>query len=162
MVQEYSVAPSKPGVTKVRRITKRRNLQAASLVVLMVTLFGLGLLSVFVRCQVAVLGYKIVQLKQEVADLDQENRRLELRIAELSSPSRIETLAVTQLGMCKPDKMQTVALKEQTPPATVIANSHREDSEGVAENRERPMEKLYRAIVRLGSTASKKTLGMMD
>ncbi|HOV42792.1 MAG TPA: cell division protein FtsL [Syntrophothermus lipocalidus] len=159
MVQGYPVRAGVPVVTKVRRITKRRNLQSVRLIAIIAALFGLGLLAVFIRCQLAVLGYQIVELKQEIADLDQQNRHLELRIAELSSPSRIETLAVTKLGMCKPDEVQVVALKEEVPVVPVESLS-RPKTVGQAE--EKPLEKLYRVVVKLGSSASKKTLGMID
>ncbi len=161
MVQGYPATRSGPAVTKVRKVTRRRNLRSVSLVSVMLILFGLSLLSVFLRCQIAVTGYKIVHLKQEVADLDKETKRLELRIAELSSPARVETVAVTRLGMCKPDKIQTIAFKEEAS-SVASAASRIEDAQGLSEKQEKPMEKLYRVIVRLGSTASKSTLGMMD
>lgn len=50
----------------------------------------------------AMRGYELVQLRQQAAQLDRENRGLELEIAALKAPQRIRELAANRLGMVVP------------------------------------------------------------
>ena len=50
----------------------------------------------------AMRGYELVQLRQQAIQLEQENKGLELKIAELKAPQRIKDLATNELGMVVP------------------------------------------------------------
>lgn len=50
----------------------------------------------------ATRGYELVQTKQKAAQLENENRQLELQIAQLRSPSRIRDYATEHLDMVVP------------------------------------------------------------
>jgi len=47
-------------------------------------------------------GYGLVELKNQIAQLERDNERLRLDIAKMKSPQRIQQIAITQLGMVKP------------------------------------------------------------
>lgn len=48
-------------------------------------------------------GYDLVKVKSQTAQLERENERLRLEIAELKSPQRIQRIAVSDLGMIVPE-----------------------------------------------------------
>ena len=47
-------------------------------------------------------GYTLLETRQKADQLEQENERLKIEIAQLKSPSRIESIAVDRLGMRVP------------------------------------------------------------
>jgi len=58
----------------------------------------------------AMTGYKIATLKQEINTMQTENKRLELKLHRLKSLDRIEQIATTKLGMTKPDKFAYIVI----------------------------------------------------
>ena len=50
-------------------------------------------------------GYTLLETQQTAEQLEQENERLKIEIAQLKSPSRIEAIAVQELHMQIPQKM---------------------------------------------------------
>ncbi|MGE5371783.1 MAG: hypothetical protein ACM3QZ_07355 [Solirubrobacterales bacterium] len=72
-------------------------------------LFSFSLLAVFVDSQSSLMGFRMVQLKKEIGQLETENKRLEFTAANLSSLERIQRVAETQLKMCKPQASHLVA-----------------------------------------------------
>ena len=50
-------------------------------------------------------GYTLLETQQNADQLEQENERLKIEIAQLKSPARIESIAVEQLHMQVPQKM---------------------------------------------------------
>ena len=50
-------------------------------------------------------GYTLLETQQTADQLEQENERLKIEIAQLKSPSRIEAIAVQQLHMQVPQHM---------------------------------------------------------
>ena len=50
-------------------------------------------------------GYTLLDTQQTADQLEQENERLKIEIAQLKSPSRIESIAVEQLHMQVPQNM---------------------------------------------------------
>ena len=50
-------------------------------------------------------GYTLLETQQTADQLEQENERLKIEIAQLKSPSRIESIAVEQLHMQVPQNM---------------------------------------------------------
>ncbi|ERJ95387.1 cell division protein FtsL [Selenomonas sp. oral taxon 892] len=50
-------------------------------------------------------GYTLLDTQQRADQLEQENERLKIEIAQLKSPSRIEAIAVEQLHMQVPQNM---------------------------------------------------------
>ena len=50
-------------------------------------------------------GYILLETQQDAEQLEQENERLKIEIAQLKSPSRIESIAVQELHMQVPQNM---------------------------------------------------------
>ena len=50
-------------------------------------------------------GYTLLETQQNADQLEQENERLKIEIAQLKSPARIEAIAVGQLHMQVPQNM---------------------------------------------------------
>ena len=50
-------------------------------------------------------GYTLLETQQNADQLEQENERLKIEIAQLKSPARIEAIAVDQLHMQVPQNM---------------------------------------------------------
>ena len=50
-------------------------------------------------------GYTLLDTQQKADQLEQENERLKIEIAQLKSPARIEAIAVEQLHMQVPQNM---------------------------------------------------------
>jgi cell division protein FtsL len=60
---------------------------------LAVGIVGAGFATLMVRLEVTQEGYRLSELRQEVRNLDEENQRLRLESAELSSRERLRALA---------------------------------------------------------------------
>jgi cell division protein FtsL len=77
-----------------------------------VILTGL-LLYVGGKVQIVKLGYQIEVLEREKHDLERENRSLLIEASSLSSPARIEEIAIQRLGMVRPAKENVVIVKRK-------------------------------------------------
>jgi len=64
--------------------------------------FALGLSVVAQTAKLNAKGYQLNQLQAELLNLGRETDVLRLKIAKMSSLARIESIAVTELGMQKP------------------------------------------------------------
>jgi cell division protein FtsL len=65
------------------------------------------------KVRIVQLGYQIEALEQEKGDLERENRALRIEAASLSSPARIEELALKRLGMVRIAKENLIVVKRQ-------------------------------------------------
>ncbi len=74
------------------------------------TVVGVALLLVWVRLQVVNGGYELSTARHLAHRLEQEQRELEIEIATLTSPRRLETLARERLGMTPPAPGQIVSV----------------------------------------------------
>ena len=55
--------------------------------------------------QSATRGYELVQLQQQAAQIEQENKNLQVEIARLKSPQRIKDIAAKDLSMTVPQEV---------------------------------------------------------
>jgi len=65
------------------------------------------------KVRIVQLGYQIEALEKEKGDLERENRALRIEAASLSSPARIEELALKRLGMVRVAKENLIVVKRQ-------------------------------------------------
>ncbi len=88
-----------------------------AMVALAVTLTTVGVIRVSRQHEVLSLGYKLSKRSDQVKQLEEVRRRLELERATLSAPARIRRLA-TQLGMTPvaPDRIRIVIAAPEDPP----------------------------------------------
>jgi cell division protein FtsL len=102
--------------------SRRGNLGRVLIVILVVA--GL-MLYVGGKVQIVHLGYQIESLEREKQGLERENRSLLIEASSLTSPARIEEIAVKRLGMVRPAKENIVVVKRKRGinPNNQIANS---------------------------------------
>jgi cell division protein FtsL len=56
------------------------------------------------------LGYKIIELENIKVELEEQNRKYELRADTLSALGRIEAIAINQLDMIRPKEVEFIVL----------------------------------------------------
>jgi len=98
----------KPAEKKVRREIQWGSL-AGSLLFLAI-LLAAAFANVWLTEKCRVLTYEISLLEEQVKRERENRRRLEVEVANLKSPQRIERIAVTQLGLKPPTPDQVVRL----------------------------------------------------
>jgi cell division protein FtsL len=94
--------------------SKRGSLRRALIILLIIT--GL-MLYVGGKVKIVRLGYQIEALEREKKDLERENASLHIEASSLSSPARIEEIAIRRLGMVRPSKDNIVVVKRKAAPA---------------------------------------------
>jgi cell division protein FtsL len=94
--------------------SKRGSLRRALIILLVIT--GL-MLYVGGKVKIVRLGYQIEALERERKDLERANRSLRIEASSLSSPQRIEEIAIKRLGMVRPSEDNVVVVKRKTAPA---------------------------------------------
>jgi len=87
-----------------------RNLILAALVVAFI-LVACSLFYVWWHHQIIALGYEISNQSQEEHVLLKENKKLRLELAALKSPSRIESVALKELGFVNPQKEHLIIVR---------------------------------------------------
>jgi cell division protein FtsL len=92
---------------------RRGGLRRALIMLLIVAAL---LLYVGGKVKIMRLGYQIEALEREKRDLERANRSLRIEASSLSSPARIEELAVKRLGMVRPAKENVVVVKRKATP----------------------------------------------
>ena len=76
-------------------------------------LVAVGVVHVTSRVLVVKVGYELSRLDQESTVLTRENDRLKLELATLKSPSRLEGIARSELGMGPASAAAIIHLKER-------------------------------------------------
>jgi len=85
-------------------------------IALMLLVVALLMLYVGGKVQLYRLGYQIEALEREKAELERANRSLRIEASSLSSPARIEEIAIKRLGMVRPAKENIVVIKRKLKP----------------------------------------------
>jgi cell division protein FtsL len=93
--------------------SKRGNLRRLFMTLLIIA--GL-LLYVGGKVKIMRLGYQIDALEREKREMERENRSLRIEASSLTSPARIEELAIKRLGMIRPSEDQIVIVKRKAAP----------------------------------------------
>lgn len=105
--QDYS-RKTRKRVKKVRKFKKNPKLLFALLII---ATFVLGLFLASKYAQLAISGYQIGKMKDNLAKLQMENEQLSLQVTKLQSLDRIEKVAVEKLGMMEPEGVQYIAVE---------------------------------------------------
>jgi cell division protein FtsL len=100
----------------------RRSLAAAFVVCALLVVGGLAVVGL--RVQQVRLAYQLEGLHRDRADLQTAIRQLEVEVATLQAPGRVEQRA-RQIGMVVPDREQVRLAREYAPPGTGLAAAHR-------------------------------------
>jgi cell division protein FtsL len=80
------------------------------LVILFLMLFLAGISQVWINFKRTQTGYALSQLKKEIAQAEEYNRKLKLELAFLKSPEYLENRAIKELGLRHPTPAQIVYL----------------------------------------------------
>lgn len=75
-------------------------------------IMALAFLYLWQQVQIMRIGYTINRKEERKSELLKENRLLEKEARVLESPSRIESLARSELGMIRPKNWQIIRLEE--------------------------------------------------
>lgn len=111
-------------------------------------LFAYAVLLVFLCAKSASLGYEIENLNKDISKLTTANHRLEYQIARYSSLSRIEKIAVAELGMQRADLKHSIAVKVESKPVQVASRQQE-----TASLSERPLHKIYTSLSHLAQNS---------
>ena len=101
---------------------KRGSLRRVMVVLVIVAAL---LLYVGGKVKIVQLGYQIEALEKEKSDIERENRSLRIEAASLSSPARIEEIALKRLGMVRIAKENLIVVKRQPQDALQRAAAQR-------------------------------------
>jgi len=113
--------------------------------------FSFALLLVFLCNMSSTLGYQIEQLNLDIQSLQTANNRLDFQIAERSSLDRVERVAVTDLGMYKPDTKTSIALEVKAEPVQVASLAvTTPDDKNISQ---RILNKMYSSLSRLAQNS---------
>lgn len=121
--KNYSICSEVRLEKKIKVKIKQDLLKYSQVIIVVLICFSFGLFYTYKHIQVINLGYKIDELKQNIAIIQRDNKRLELKIAELQAPDRIETIAKNKLGMRNPDKLLLAALPQDASSSRKIDKS---------------------------------------
>lgn len=82
---------------------------------IMIVMLVIAVLILYVAGKVSIvrLGYRIDALEREKKELERANRSLRIEASSLSSPARIEEIAVKRMGMIRPPKENIVLVKRK-------------------------------------------------
>jgi cell division protein FtsL len=100
----------------------RRSLVGALLLSAALVVGALGVVGL--RVQQVHLAYQLDRLHRERADVETAIRQLEVEVATLRAPARVEQRA-RQLGLTVPDRQQVRPAREYVPAGTGLAAAHR-------------------------------------
>jgi cell division protein FtsL len=100
----------------------RRSLVGALLVSATLVVGALGVVGL--RVQQVHLAYELDRLHRERGDVEIAIRQLEVEVATLRAPARVEQRA-RQLGLTVPDRQQVRLAREYVPAGTGLAAAHR-------------------------------------
>jgi cell division protein FtsL len=90
---------------------KRRTVRLFHFLLIMLSLFLLaGISHVWANFKRTQMGYTLSQLKKEILQIEEHNRKLKLEIAYLRSPEHLERRAIKEFGLIHPMPKQIVFL----------------------------------------------------
>ncbi|MGE5417198.1 MAG: hypothetical protein ACM3UZ_10740 [Acidobacteriota bacterium] len=117
--------------------------------------FAFAVIAVFLYVQGALMGYKTVELKDDISKLDTKNKFMEYQIAQLSSLGRVQQVAETKLGMCKPETSNMVAMLGEPKPIPVIRTTGSSEEKSAS-----ALKKAYHKLI--GVLSDNRVVGMKN
>ncbi len=136
-----------PRARRVKKTYKKVNIKRKVLIKLAGFAFIYGLVLVYICIKSATLGYQIVSLEQDLKNYEAANARLQYSIQESCSLDKVEQIAVSELGMSKPEKHVAVALSD--PKVTIAPDNPDAEINTVSAAEEKPLYKLYTNLLLL-------------
>lgn len=138
-----------PGIVR-RVLYKKSNPGRGTLLKMGMAVFAYAIIMVYICATVSNMGYQMVHLEKDIAELQDANHMLELKIAKQVSLDRIEMVATKQLGMCKVDSSRAIAVTASQPEKIQVADQKTAVDKMKNKNiGERPLQKLYSNLMLL-------------
>jgi cell division protein FtsL len=81
------------------------------LMICMVLLTVVSVFHVWSRFKLVDLNLQISETSRQLKEAEQEQKRLNIEVASLRTPARIETIAKNELGMALPSEQQVIFVK---------------------------------------------------
>lgn len=159
---QYPVRPTRRQMRKTGQRTaagvKRRSAAAAKtryvLAWLVAVALALGVASRFALA--AKLTVDIAALNKQLAQVQAENEQLQLQIAALKSPARIEQIATTRLGMVRPTVTRPIlATGDAAAPAAAAVTGQTEGRPAATGSWIASVQRWLARLVRLGLAEAK-------
>lgn len=115
----YSPWAAGSGLVKKQKVVTKDDLFRTRLLfkIIFVLAFAaiLSLVYIWTRVQIVEFGYQINDLNRHSQQLTEENKRLKVEVATLSSPKRLQKLATEKIGMKLPDESQIRPIEATLP-----------------------------------------------
>jgi cell division protein FtsL len=135
----------------VRKTVHKVNHQRNFLIKTGFLVFSFALLLVFLCNVSSTLGYQIEQLNLDIQNLQTANDRLDFQIAQKSSLDNVERVAVTNLGMYKPDDKTSIAMEVKPEPVQVASAAvTAPDDKSLSQ---KILDKMYSSLSRLAQNS---------
>jgi len=107
-----NVRPASRGITSRRRLVRVVRVAALKKALwLGAALVVLGMMKVWLRSQVTTLGYELSDYREMLLRLEHEHQELEIEMASLRDPRRVDDIARRQLGLVEPRRGQIVEVR---------------------------------------------------
>ncbi|MCL6561141.1 MAG: septum formation initiator family protein [Firmicutes bacterium] len=90
-----------------RKVVPARRLKISSLVLLG---FALGVIVILCQARITYVGYRLQELKREMAQVQEENEAIDGALQRLAAPDKIEAIAMRRLGMISPRPGEEIKL----------------------------------------------------
>ena len=105
--EERKVAPHRSHRRRTGKVSHAKlDTELRSKILILFLLFAVTATVTLIRSEVSAMrGYELVQIQREAAQLERENKDIELKIAQLKAPQRIKDLATNELGMVVPKEV---------------------------------------------------------
>jgi cell division protein FtsL len=146
----YDLPDPTPQGRIVKKTVLKVNQKRKLLIKTAILVFSYALLLVFLCIKSATLGYQVEQLKLDVQNIETANNRLDYQIAEKSSLARVERVAVTNLGMYKPDSKTSIAMDVKVQPVQVASTATAPDNTSISQ---KILDKMYSSLSRLAQNS---------
>ncbi|CAH2032243.1 cell division protein FtsL [Trichlorobacter ammonificans] len=95
-----------------RGFSVRRLDVARFLMICMILLTIVSIFHVWSRFRLIELNLQVSEASRKLKSLEQEQKQLQLEVASLKTPARIETIAKRDLGMAVPREEQIILVRE--------------------------------------------------
>lgn len=146
----YGCLPNEQQSVRIKRVYKKSNPRKTTLIKVGIGVFAYAVLLVYVCATVSTMGYHMVNLQNDIDKLQDSNHMLEFKIAEQVSLDRVEVVATTKLGMCKPDSSRSIAVKASNSETIQVADQNPVDSHtSNTKIGERSLQKIYNNLMLL-------------
>ena len=120
---EYQSEAAQLSVGQVRKPAKKKVNPWSRYFITVVLVVAVALFIIGRHAEIARTSYEIAKLKYTVAKLEKENEALQISVASLKAPGRVQEIAVARLGMQLPEKVYYASTSTSTTDNTKQTNA---------------------------------------